>query len=343
MWVVVLVVLVVLVVAAVVIWQALTDPAAGDVGTHTQGPPSERELETGLEGAMREVEARAAALMPEVEARAAALMPEVEAEVARLQADLLRGLSPGAESLRLDEPGPEPQPERLSLGPDGGPTWMDPADWADRVASYTRQGRTATDIREVAEYLERRGPRTPRDPAAQKARAKRAGYVARTEYLSPEEEADVLVSPSGGLPDLWLEHVRDRLLVVSPRGWVNPRSRTAASRAGLWSFGVRGTSHHERAARAGDFRPGAPVVLVREPQNAHDPNAIGVYASGATELAGYVPRGFAKRLTPILDGGADMVAVSTRGGGPGEDTTPQVLVVERRLWTHLHRKGSATR
>lgn len=321
MW--VLAVVVVLVIGALALRAMLSEDASLTAPKATPPAPRSSAL------------AEAAQIMREVEAEAAALMPEIEAEAARIHADLLRQY-PDPEPL----PGPEPE---SPVGPtaDGGPTWMDPAEWADRVTAYRRQGRTNAAIRDVAEHLERRGPR---DAASQIAHAQSLGYVAREEYLDGDAEADALTAPPGGLPDLWLEHVRDRLLVVSPRGWVNPRSRTAASRAGLWSFIVRGTAYHERAARAGDFRPGTHVVLVREPENKHDHHAIAVYAPGSSALAGYVPRGYAKRLAPILDGGADMVAVSTRGGAPGADgVSPQVLVVERRLWDQLNRRGTVTR
>ena len=271
---------------------------------------------------------------------------DLEAETARMLAeadaavpDLMRQVEADAAALTPEPPEPEPVPEPIALAATGGPSWMPPEEWADRVAKYREQGRTDADIRQVAEHLERRGPRTPRTSAEQAARAKSHGYVARSEYLSPEAEAVALAPGPDGYPDAWLERVRDRLLVVTPAGWVNPKSRTAASRAGLWSLTVRGTSYHESAARRGDFRPGTPVRLVREPGNPHDPNAIAVYAERGRDRAGYVARGYAKRLARLLDSGADIVAVSTRGGGPGsDDVTPQILAAERGLWEHLNRE-----
>ncbi|WP_246383192.1 HIRAN domain-containing protein [Nocardioides stalactiti] len=215
---------------------------------------------------------------------------------------------------------------------------MPPRQWAGKVSVYRGQGRSEVEIREVAEYLARRGPRWPLTPTERADCAERLGLVSREEYLSPEAEAEALAAGPDGLPDAWLERVRDRLLVVTPYCWVNPKSRTAASRAGLWSFVVRGTAHHERAARRGDFKPGAPVRLVREPDNQHDPHAIAVYAAGARDITGYVPRGYAKRLAKLLDAGADMVAVSTLGSAAGhKGVSLQVLVVERALWDHLNR------
>ena len=80
------------------------------------------------------------------------------------------------------------------------------------------------------------------------------------------------------------------------------------------------------------------VRLAREPENPHDGNAIAVYAEGARRKAGYVPKGYAKRLAPLLDAGAEIVAVSVRGSGAGNDsTTPHILVCERVMFDHLNR------
>lgn len=167
--------------------------------------------------------------------------------------------------------------------------------------------------------------------------ARAHGLVAREEYMAPETEAVALRPGPDKYPDIRLERVRDRLLVVSPQGWVNPKSRSAY-RAGLFSFSIRGTSYHAAAVKAGQFTPGYLVRLEREPENEHDPNAIAIYAERARNKSGYVPRGMAKRLAPLLDSGLDLVAVSTRGRGRGgEGPVPCVLVVERGLWNHLHR------
>lgn len=215
---------------------------------------------------------------------------------------------------------------------------MPAEEWAQRLVDYRTHGRTERDIREVVAHLERRGPRARRSATESVARAASLGMVSRVEYLGADEEARALALGPDGLPDARLKRVRDRLLVVTPNGWINPRSRTAASRAGLWSFALRGGSYHEQALKRGDFRPGTEVRLVREPENEHDANAIAIYAAGARELSGYVPRGYAKRLAKLLDDRKDIVALSVRGSGTGSDaTTPHLLVCERRLYEHLTR------
>ena len=58
---------------------------------------------------------------------------------------------------------------------------------------------------------------------------------------------------------------------------------------------VAGTTFHEEAVRRAVARgPATPPVLVAEPDNAHDPNAVRVEIGG--ERVGYWPRGRSVRL-----------------------------------------------
>ncbi|HYJ69278.1 MAG TPA: HIRAN domain-containing protein [Nocardioidaceae bacterium] len=148
-------------------------------------------------------------------------------------------------------------------------------------------------------------------------------------YLCSEAEARALQPGPDGLIEARLELIRDQLLVVTPLGWINPRSRTA-HRAGLYLSNLKGTAYHEAAVKAGRFTPGANVRLVREPNNPHDPNAIAVYAEGGRDRAGYVSAVRAKRLAKLMDAGHDLVGVSVRGADAGVDgTVPRILVCER--------------
>lgn len=218
-----------------------------------------------------------------------------------------------------------------------GPSWMPVDEWQRRLTAYRSQGRSDVEIRGIVIHLERRGPQKSRTRAESAARARSVGVVARAEYMDPETEARALAAGVSGLPEARLERERDRLLVVTSLGWVNPRSRTAY-RAGLHSFAVAGTSYHQAAVKAGEFTPGAPVRLVREPDNVHDANAIAVYAESGRRAAGYVPKGQARRLAALLDAGTDLIAVAVRGSGPGSvGTRPHVLVCERGLYDHLTR------
>ena len=65
---------------------------------------------------------------------------------------------------------------------------------------------------------------------------------------------------------------------------------------------VAGTSYRLDALQDSGFAPGSPLVLRAEPENPHDPNAVGVWEAGAGAQAGYVPREQAADLAPRLAG-----------------------------------------
>jgi hypothetical protein len=85
---------------------------------------------------------------------------------------------------------------------------------------------------------------------------------------------------------------------------------------------VAGVSFRVEAVADASFDPGAGLTLVREPENEHDPNAIGVWNADRTLQAGYVPRDVA----PELDG--DEQAVSLWRAGEGL----RILVAPRDAW-----------
>lgn len=204
------------------------------------------------------------------------------------------------------------------------------ADAAARAEGYqSAEHRRRSDAAKRARRL-----RTPGDRIA---REQSGGMVARAEYLTPEQEQIALQPGPDGLIEARLERVRDRVLVVTPSGLVNPNSRTAHS-AGLHSFKIAGTAHYEAAVNAGNFTPGAPVRLVRESKNPHDAAAIAIYAENGRSKAGYVPSTVAKRLSRLMDDVVELVAVSVRGPGPGSDgADPRMLVCARSLFEHLTR------
>lgn len=154
------------------------------------------------------------------------------------------------------------------------------------------------------------------------------------------EERSFVLGPDG-MPTGRLRRERGRLVIFTDdlAGMVNPTSARLHS-LGLYCFRIRGVTHHEAAVRSGDFRPGARVRLVREPDNEHDPNAIGVYAAGAERPAGYVNKLNARRLAKRLDAGENLAAISVRGDRPGVDTiAPWVLVAAPDVLAHLRRRG----
>ena len=70
---------------------------------------------------------------------------------------------------------------------------------------------------------------------------------------------------------------------------------------------VRGANFRPESARQRllDYTPDMPICLTREPDNAHDSNAIQVWVGheGNEEFVGYVGREFAEELAPRMDAG----------------------------------------
>ena len=66
------------------------------------------------------------------------------------------------------------------------------------------------------------------------------------------------------------------------------------------------------------LRPGDPLILKREPELKYDANAVAVYSGGPVELGypprqlGYLPRGLAAELAPLMDLGIEVTAVRAR-------------------------------
>ena len=91
---------------------------------------------------------------------------------------------------------------------------------------------------------------------------------------------------------LWLErgesgfHLRDAE-TEQPLRWDDER---------ILVVPVAGTSYRGDALQDGAFAPGRPLALVAEPDNEHDPNAIGVWDEGRRVHAGYVPAETAARV-----------------------------------------------
>jgi len=85
---------------------------------------------------------------------------------------------------------------------------------------------------------------------------------------------------------------------------------------GLHVARVAGAARHHAAALASDeVEPGRPLVLRREPDNPHDPNAIAVLTPGG-EQVGWVPRDLAERIAPELDAGETWSVLALREQRP---------------------------
>jgi hypothetical protein len=125
---------------------------------------------------------------------------------------------------------------------------------------------------------------------------------------------------------LWLErdrrgagyHLRDAA-TGDPVSWEDERIRVVP---------VAGVSFRAEAVADGSFDPGARLALVPEPENEHDPNAVGVWNRDRTLQAGYVPRGVAAELA------GDEQAVSLWRAGEGL----RILLVPPGAWVGRPRR-----
>ena len=126
---------------------------------------------------------------------------------------------------------------------------------------------------------------------------------------------------------LWLErsrdgrgyHLRDAA-TGDPVRWEDPRLRVVAA---------AGVSFRPEALEDTSFDPGARLSLVPEPDNEHDPNAVGIWNEAGTVQVGYVPR----EVTAELDGTEQAVSLWRVDGGL------RVLIVPADAWVGRPRSG----
>jgi hypothetical protein len=74
---------------------------------------------------------------------------------------------------------------------------------------------------------------------------------------------------------------------------------------------VAGASYRAEALQDAGFDPGRRLALVPEPDNEHDPNAIGIWNEERTLQAGYVPA----EVAPELAGDEQAVSIWRVEGG----------------------------
>jgi hypothetical protein len=123
--------------------------------------------------------------------------------------------------------------------------------------------------------------------------------VAEERYWYPED---------GGV--VWLAGYT----VIDPEtGAYLARDAPELAARGLRIAAVAGAGQHHADALLSDaVRPGQPLLLRRDPGNAHDPNAIEVHPAGGGDQVGWVPRELAAELAPELDSGRAWAAVVLR-------------------------------
>ncbi len=106
---------------------------------------------------------------------------------------------------------------------------------------------------------------------------------------------------------LWLErgasgfHLRDAA-TGEPVRWEDERIRVVPA---------AGVSYRAEALPDTSFDPGRRLALVPEPENEHDPNAVGIWNEERTLQVGYVPR----EIAPELAGDEQAVSLWRFEGG----------------------------
>jgi hypothetical protein len=117
---------------------------------------------------------------------------------------------------------------------------------------------------------------------------------------------------------LWLERsgpgyrLRDAA-TGEPVAWEDPRVRVVP---------VAGVSFRAGVVDDGSFDPGRRLALVPEPENEHDPNAVGIWNEERSLQAGYVPR----EVAPELRGDEQAISLWRVEGGL------RVLIVPAGAW-----------
>jgi HIRAN domain len=106
---------------------------------------------------------------------------------------------------------------------------------------------------------------------------------------------------------LWLErgasgyYLRDAAS-GEPVRWEDPRIRVVPA---------AGVSYRVEALPDISFDPGRRLALIAEPENEHDPNAVGIWNEERTLQIGYVPR----EIAPELSGDEQAVSLWRVEGG----------------------------
>jgi hypothetical protein len=97
----------------------------------------------------------------------------------------------------------------------------------------------------------------------------------------------------------------------------------------LYIVKVAGVSHRRDALQSAAFAPGSELALVPEPDNLHDPDAVGVWDAARTVQAGYVPRDTARLIRRRLQRGRIGRVISLwewRQAGSGERIGLEILI-----------------
>jgi hypothetical protein len=107
--------------------------------------------------------------------------------------------------------------------------------------------------------------------------------------------------------------------------WDDPRVRVVA---------LAGASYRADALQDDAFAPGRRLSLVREPENAHDPNAVAVWDAERQMQAGYVPA----EVAPELRGDEQAISLWEFRGEDGRRIGLRVLLAPAEAWIQKPRQ-----
>jgi hypothetical protein len=108
------------------------------------------------------------------------------------------------------------------------------------------------------------------------------------------------------------------------------RTDSRLAPAGVYVSQLRGEFYHQASCKAGDFYPGQPVTLRREPDNDFDNNAA-VYDATGEHLAAYVNKQKARLLAKLIDAGEVLQPISIRGTRAGVDCEQVAILVAKPM------------
>ena len=91
---------------------------------------------------------------------------------------------------------------------------------------------------------------------------------------------------------------------------------------------LAGSSYRLDALQDEGFAPGRRLALVREPENEHDPNAVGVWDAERRLQGGYVPA----ELAPELQGDEQAVSIWEFRDDGGSRVGLRVLIAPAGAW-----------
>jgi hypothetical protein len=100
------------------------------------------------------------------------------------------------------------------------------------------------------------------------------------------------------------------LVLVRLRDSQKLRWQTLAKSSGMLCFSVAGVSHHQEALQDVSFAPGKTLVLIREPENPYDANAVAVWNKNATKQVGHVPKEYSEYVSGCLAEGKRLLCIS---------------------------------